>query len=122
MGRKQKADRQAYVKGLLGDVITNGLEEAWFAGKISEEERNACYRMIGKTHGIPDLLPHMTPAALKSLIKGRRSRGIASPAQENPAWGDNPSKKDDPPSKTATVINATKRFGEKALSRLKNTA
>ncbi len=129
MGRKAKADRQAYVKGLLADVITNGLENAWFEGKINQEERDACYRMIGKTHGIPDLLPHMSQAALKSVMKKRKSLGLgptAGPVQEQPAWGDPPpvpKKSDDqPPSVATNVVQAAKRFGDKALKRLPKTA
>lgn len=120
MGRKKKAERQAYVKQLLADVVTHGFEEAWFAGKVTRDEANNIYRALAKTHGIPDLLPHLTPEALKSAIKGRRSRGEPGPAQEHPAWGDPPAT---PAAKTATttdgnVINAAKRFGAKALAKL----
>jgi len=127
MGKKKKAERQAFVKGLLADTITNGLEEAWFAGKITREEADACYRMIGKTHHIPDLLPVMSPEQVKSAIKGRRARGVNTPAQEQPAWGEPPAVVADTsyPSnnKAGNVINAKKRFGAKALALLeKKTA
>lgn len=127
MGKKKKTERQAFVKGLLADVITNGIEEAWFAGKITREEANALYRMIGKTHGIPDLIPVMSSEQVKSAIKGRRARGVNTPAQEQPNWGDPPAVVADPsyPSdnKAANVINAKKRFGAKALALLdKKTA
>jgi hypothetical protein len=119
MGRKDKANRQAYVKGLLADAITNGLEEAWFAGKITEEERNDCYRMIGKTHHIPDLLPSLSNATLKAMIKGRRalgnSGGSPAPKQDAPAWGDAPPV----PVRNDNVIDAKKVFGAKALELLK---
>lgn len=122
MGKKKKAERQSFLKQLLADVVTDGFEEAWLRGKVTREEANNIYRAIGKTHGIPDLLPHMTPAQLKSAIKGRRARGLPSPAQEKPAWGEDPPAADDQPqSAAANVINATKRFGEKALGRLKKT-
>jgi hypothetical protein len=123
MGRKNKAKREAYLKGLWGEAITEFGEEAFFAGKMTREEVNSFYRAIGKTHGMPDLLPYLTPEQVKSAIKGRRARGIPSPAQEKPAWGD------DPPAATASttpadgnVINAAKRFGAKALAKLKKTA
>lgn len=121
MGKKKKAERQAFLKQRLGDIITDGFEEAWLRGEVTREEVNAIYRAIGKTHNIPDLLPHLTPAQVKSAIKGRRSRGEPGPAQEKPAWGDPPSASTGDQLQTAAtnVINATKKFGEKALKRLK---
>lgn len=121
MGRKEKAARAEYVKRLMADGITDTLEEAFFKGNITEEERNACYRMIGKTHHIPDLMPHLSPAAVKALIKGRRSNGTgvsAGPVQPDPAWGDKPMKPKKTDDKT-NVVDTKKRFGEKAL-RLKS--
>ena len=126
MGRKKKAERQAYVKQMLADIVTHGFEEAWFAGKVTRDEANNIYRALAKTHGIPDLLPHLTPEQLKSAIKGRRARGSGSPAQEHPAWGDDPPATPVAPTAAATngnVINAAKRFGAKALAKLqKKTA
>lgn len=125
MGRKQKADEEIYAKRLLADIITNGLEEAWFAGKITREKVDSLYRMIGKTHGIPDLMPRMTNAQLKAIVKGRRSRGEPAPAQEHPAWGEPqpaPPKVDGQKPTVTNVISATKRFGDKALKRLQKTA
>ncbi len=119
MGKKKKADRLAYLKGRWGDGITEFGENEFLEGRQTREEVNAFYRAIGKTHNIPDLVPVMTNAQLKSAIKGRRSRGggiTAGPAQDNPAWG---TTDDQPKTATANVINATKRFGEKALKRLK---
>jgi hypothetical protein len=121
MGKKKRSERQAFVKGVLADAITNGIEEAWFAGKITREEANDCYRMIGKTHHIPDLIPVMTAAQAKSAIKGRRSRGVNTPAQERPSWGESPATKidDKAPAPGPNVIDASKAFGAKALARLK---
>jgi len=119
MGKKKKADRLAYLRGRWGDGITEFGENEFLEGRQTREEVNAFYRAIGKTHNIPDLVPVMTNAQLKSAIKGRRSRGggiTAGPAQDNPAWG---TTDDQPKTATANVINATKRFGEKALKRLK---
>lgn len=122
MGRKKSADRKAYVKGLFGDVITHGLEEAWFAGKITREEVNALYRAIGKTHNIPDLLPVMDPAQVKASIKGRRARGVNTPNQEHPAWGDPPAAPTPPAPASDNVIQAARRFGAKAIAKLKRPA
>jgi hypothetical protein len=124
MGRKNKAKRDAYLKGLWGEAITEYGEEAFFSGKMTREEVNAFYRAIGKTHNMPDLLPYLSPEQVKSAIKGRRAHGIPSPAQEHPAWGDPPAA---PVAKAAAttdgnVINAAKRFGAKALAKLKKTA
>lgn len=128
MGKRKKTERQAYLKQMLADVLTHGFEEAWFAGKVTVEEKNAIYRAIGKTHNIPDLIPVMTNAQLKSAIKGRRAHGggvTAGPAQDKPAWGE----RNDPPvppveTKPASdnVVQAAKRFGAKALGKLKRTA
>lgn len=123
MGVKKKAAREAYLKQLVADGITDRLEEAWLAGKATREEVNAIYRAIGKTHNIPDLVPHMDPATLKSMIKGRRSRGAPAAGQEHPNMGPPPTPEPDPtykPNTVSNVVNATKRFGEKALSRLKS--
>lgn len=134
MGRKKNADRKAYIKGLFADVITHGLEEAWFAGKVTRDEVNALYRAIGKTHNIPDLIPLLTPAALKSAIKGRKENGggvTAGPAQEHPADGGRPATASaSAPAATTTaavedktnVIQAAKKFGAKALAKLQKTA
>ena len=124
MGRKNKAKREAYLKGLWGDAITEFGEEAFFAGKMTREEVNAFYRAIGKTHNMPDLLPYLSPEQVKSAIKGRRARGIPSPAQEHPAWGHPPTASATPAATpaSANVINAAKRFGAKALAKLKKTA
>ena len=126
MGRKKQVERRAYIKQMLGDIITHGFEEAWFAGKVTREEANAVYRAIGKTHGIPDLLPHLTPEQLKSAIKGRKARGggvTTGPAQEHPAWGETPKPPATAPVTTdGNVVNAAKRFGAKALARLQKTA
>lgn len=116
MGRKQRQAREAYLKGKWCDAITEFGENEFFEGRMTREEVNAFYRAIGKTHNMPDLIPVMTPAQLKKIIKLRRAHGVPSPAQEHPAWGEAPP----PPAKN--VINATKRFGDKALSRLKKTA
>ena len=126
MGKKKKAERQSYVRNWLATGLTNLVEEGWFKGEISREEGNEIYRMIGKTHHIPELLPVMSPEQVKSAIKGRRSRGINTPAQEQPAWGESPAAKvgkdgEQDDTRRANVINATKRFGEKALARLKKT-
>lgn len=124
MGRKKKSERQAYLKGRWCDGITEFGEKEWHEGRMSRDEVNSGYRMFGKTHNMPDLLPHMTPEMLKSAIKGRRARGSgtsAGPAQEKPAWGESsPS----PPAVASdgNVIQATKRFGQKALAKLKKTA
>lgn len=125
MGRKKQLERRAYIKQMLGDIITHGFEEAWFAGKVTREEANAVYRAIGKTHGIPDLLPHLTPAQLKAAIKGRKTRGdgvTAGPVQEHPSWGDTPKPTAAPVSSEGNVVQAAKRFGAKALTKLKKTA
>lgn len=127
MGKKKQVERKAYLKQLLGDVITHGLEEAWFAGKVTVEEKNSMYRAIGKTHGIPDLIPVMTQAQLKSATKARRARGdgvTAGPAQEKPAWGESDTSQADLLAKKVpasdNVIQAAKKFGAKALSKLKS--
>lgn len=116
MGRKQQRERQTHVKGLVGDAITDALEELWLAGKATRDEINEYYRAFGNTHNMPDLLPKQTAEQVKAAIKLRRAHGIPSPKQEHPAWGDNP------PPVTKNVINASKRFGEKALSRLKKAS
>lgn len=125
MGRKKQVERRAYIKQMLADVITHGFEEAWFAGKVTREEANAVYRAIGKTHGIPDLLPHLTQAQLKSAIKGRKTKGggvTAGPVQEHPAWGDTPKPATAPVTTEGNVVQAAKRFGAKALARIQKTA
>lgn len=135
MGKKKQVERRAYLKQLLGDVITHGLEEAWFAGKLTAEEKNSLYRAIGKTHGIHDLIPVMTPEQLKSAIKGRRARGdgiSAGPIQEHPADGGRPATASaSAPTATApppvpasggNVIQAAKKFGAKALSKLQKAS
>lgn len=128
MGRKKNADRKAYVKGTWADIITHGGETAFFEGRLTRDEVNDGYRMFGKTHNIPDLIPVFAPEALKAAIRGRRARGIgtsASPAQEKPAWGDPPVA---PPTTAAVVddktnvIQAAKKFGAKALAKLQKTA
>lgn len=124
MGRKQKAAREAYVLSLLADVVTDGLEEAWFAGKITDDERNWAYRKVG-TRGVHDCIPKRTQAQVKAIVKGRRYHGTPSPAQEHPSWGappPTPPKPGDKPSQATNVINAKKKFGAKALDRLKKTA
>lgn len=121
MGKKKKLERQASIKQKLADFVTNGFEEAWFKGEVTREEADAVYRMIGKTHGIPDLLPHLTAAQVKKAIKTRRAHGINTPAQEQPAWGDPPSPTNDKKSGVSNVVDAAKRFGAKALA-LKKTA
>lgn len=127
MGRKQRAAREIYLLSLLADIVTNGLEEHWFKGKITPDERNWLYRRVG-SRGVNDVVPKKTLAQVKSMIKGRRYRGTPSPAQEHPSWGEpypRPTKKGDqkPTDAPATnVVNASKRFGDKALKRLKKSA
>lgn len=126
MGRKKAADRKAYLKGRWADGITEFGEKEWFEGRMTREEVNSGYRMFGKTHNMPDLLPHLTSEQLKSAIRGRRSRGAPGPAQEKPAWGDAPVDKTDAPTTEpangSNVVQAAKRFGAKALSKLQKTA
>ena len=122
MGKKKKSERQAYLNGLVADALTNTLEEAWFSGKVTRDEANGVYRAIGKTHHIPDLLPHLDAASVKAAIRARRSNGIPGPKQDNPAWGSSTTSTDDKPPTGANVINAKKRFGAKAFERLEKTA
>lgn len=135
MGRKKNADRKAYLKGRWVDIITNGGEAEWHEGRMTREEVNDGYRMFGKTHGMPDLIPVLTPEALKSAIKGRRARGggvTAGPAQEHPTDGGRPATASAAaPAATKTgavvddqtnVVQIAKKFGAKALAKLKKTA
>lgn len=120
MGKKKKAERQAFVKQSVADILTDGFEELWLAGKVTREEVNSVYRMIAKTHHIPDLLPVLTPEQVKKAIKIRRAHGVNTPGQEKPAWGDPPSTTNDEKSGVSNVVDAAKRFGAKALA-LKKT-
>ena len=122
MGRKAKAARLKYIKDRFGEAITEFGENEFLAGRMTREEVNAFYRAIGKTHHIPDLIPVLTPAQAKSAIKYRRSQGYPVLGQEKPAWGDPPAVNGQPEETQTNVINATKRFGDKALSLLKKTA
>lgn len=119
MGKKKKAERQAFVKQSLAEIVTDGFEELWFKGRITREEVNAVYRMLAKTHHIPDLLPHLTPEQVKKAIKLRRSHGVNTPAQEKPAWGDSPAVPIDKNSGGSNVIDM-KKFGAKALAMKKS--
>lgn len=124
MGKKAKASREKYIKGRFGEAITEFGETEFLEGRMTREEVNAFYRAIGKTHYIPDLVPVLTPAQAKAAIKKRRNIGFPQIGQENPAWGDPPSSAMTMTQieKSENVINATKRFGDKALSLLKKTA
>lgn len=124
MGKKAKAARDKYVKSRFGDAITEFGENEFLEGRLTREEVNAFYRAIGKTHHIPDLIPVLTPEQAKKAIKHRRSQGLPVLGQDKPAWGDPPASamNDQSGDSRTNVINATKRFGEKALSRLKKTA
>lgn len=116
MGKKKKSQRDAYIKGRWCDGITEFGEREFFEGRQTREEVNAVYRMFGKTHGMVDLIPVLTPAQAKSAIKGRRSRGTPVIGQDNPSWGDPPKVTADP---SYNVIDAKKAFGAKALKILK---
>lgn len=122
MGRKKNADRKAYLKGRWSDGLTDFGEKEWMEGRQTREEVNSAYRMFGKTHNMPDLLPHLTAEQLKSAIKGRRSRGAPGPAQEKPAWGDPPAPVTAAAPAGDNVIHAAKKFGAKALAKLQKTA
>lgn len=125
MGRKKNSERQAYIKGRWCDGITDFGEKEFLEGRQTREEVNAFYRAIGKTHKMPDLLPYLSADQVKAAIKGRRSRGTNTVAQETPAWGPAPG---DPAGEKPTevkdgnVIEAAKRFGAKALAKIKKTA
>lgn len=123
MGRKKQNDRKAYLKGRWSDGLTEFGEKEWLEGRMTREEVNAGYRMFGKTHNMPDLLPHMTPAQVKSAIKGRKARGVNTPAQEHPSWGASPAapaKAAAPAaSDTTNVVQAAKRFGQKFMDKVK---
>lgn len=75
-----KKRRKQWVSSYISYVITEAMEEAYYKGKISLEEKLEYYQMIGSRCNMPCLLPKKWPhkfpdqeelkAAIKSRIKG----------------------------------------------------
>src|SRR5882672_10237873 len=92
MGKKQIEERRAIVKKLISQKLTDDIEDLWFEGRITTEERNEYYVMFGN-NGLVDMLPCYSKEQVKKNIKLRRSLGWPVLGQEKPAWGPNPGEK-----------------------------
>lgn len=75
-----KRYREKELKVLIADVVTEGLEDAEFQGKISREEKTFWYKRLGNVLSIKDLLPENT-RLLKEEIKGRLATNYKTSAK-----------------------------------------
>lgn len=74
-------DRKKEVRVIMADRITDALEDLYYSDKITRDERDQWYVMIGSRCDLPDLLPkykvnHPHPEDLKEAIKDRLERPI----------------------------------------------
>lgn len=71
--------RKKYLMGLAEDFLTDGFEDLYAAGKITEQEKLMVYRRLGISLSLSGLLPVKDPAKLKENIKKRLRIGLHTP-------------------------------------------
>jgi len=76
MSKSEIGERDKYVKETISDGICDLLETLHYQDKISREERDFYYFVIGNRCGLPDLVPmyvikHPNPDSLKEKILKR---------------------------------------------------
>lgn len=70
-------NRQNRLKELVTEMICDGLFEAEFAGKISEQEMKKLYKEFSEKMELPELVPTKTRSKIiKQEIKARRAKGF----------------------------------------------
>jgi hypothetical protein len=73
-----RQERRDYLRSMVSDMITDGLEEKYNRGKITKEEKTLWYRKLSGA-GLGELLPRNTPARQQTLKENIMERlGIAS--------------------------------------------
>lgn len=85
-------EREKYVKSLLGDIITDGLEDAEFQGKLTRDEVNTWYRRLGNLVDLRDLLPK-SQETIKEGLKKRVGNGLHKPVPLPDLQEDKPRKR-----------------------------
>jgi hypothetical protein len=75
-GQMTRAERQYYKKLLVSTILTDGLEDAEFHGKISRLEVQELYKKIGKFLMLGELIPQVNkghPSALRAMLTAKKA-------------------------------------------------
>lgn len=109
-----RKERQLYLQLFVGDLITNALEEAEYAGKLTRSEVSHLYRKLARILAIRDLLPGRIPLeerltageidALSHMIMARKVVNIPGPLPGEDQ-------------KVVHIDHGRRKFGDKYLSR-----
>lgn len=77
--RQMRWDREKEVKSMIGDAVTEAIEDLVFNGKLKRDEAGFWYNRLGNVLTIPDVLQKNTQALkekLKEKHKGKTKTNI----------------------------------------------